>query len=115
MNLRFDQLFTSCRSITADRSAEKSGQEEFDFEYGEDFSRHIEAFQPPFCKVLVRHNPVGDRALNKRQAERLATIRLSARKEPEPFPVRTVSSWATARTRRYLEFVDIFEGKARAA
>src|SRR5262249_43991947 len=35
--------------------AEKSGQEEFDFEYGEDFARHIEAFEPTFCKVLVRY------------------------------------------------------------
>src|SRR6266576_5998546 len=33
--------------------AEKSGQEEFDFEYGEDFAKHIEACQPTFCKVLV--------------------------------------------------------------
>ena len=39
--------------------AEKSGQDEFDFEYGEDFARHIEAFDPTFCKVLVRYNPRG--------------------------------------------------------
>jgi myo-inositol catabolism protein IolC len=51
--------------------AEKSGQEEFDFEYSEDFASHIEAFQPTFCKVLVRYNPEGNQALNKRQAERL--------------------------------------------
>src|SRR5262245_9824601 len=31
--------------------AEKSGQDEFDFEYGEAFARHIEAFDPTFCKV----------------------------------------------------------------
>ena len=48
--------------------AEKSGQEEFDFEYGEDFAEHIEAFHPTFCKVLVRYNPEGDQALNARQA-----------------------------------------------
>jgi myo-inositol catabolism protein IolC len=36
--------------------AEKSGQVEFDFEYGEDFASHIEAFRPSFCKVLVRYN-----------------------------------------------------------
>src|SRR5204863_10063070 len=29
--------------------AEKSGQDEFDFEYGADFAAHIEAFQPTFC------------------------------------------------------------------
>src|ERR687887_100823 len=42
--------------------AEKSGQDEFDFEYGEDFARHIEKFKPTFCKVLVRYNPEGDHA-----------------------------------------------------
>src|SRR5438128_2684924 len=39
--------------------AEKSGLDEFDFEYGEDFAKHIEAFKPTFCKVLVRMNPEG--------------------------------------------------------
>jgi myo-inositol catabolism protein IolC len=54
--------------------AEKSGQDEFDFEYGEDFARHIEAFQPTFCKVLVRYNPESDPALNQRQAARLKRL-----------------------------------------
>ena len=54
--------------------AEKSGQEEFDFEYGEDFAKHIEAFDPTFCKVLVRYNPQGDRALNRRQSARLSRL-----------------------------------------
>jgi len=54
--------------------AEKSGQEEFEFEYGEDFAKHIEAFHPTFCKVLVRYNPEGDRALNQRQADRLQRL-----------------------------------------
>jgi 5-dehydro-2-deoxygluconokinase len=51
--------------------AEKSGQDEFDFEYGADFAAHIENFEPTFCKVLVRYNPEGNQALNKRQTERL--------------------------------------------
>jgi myo-inositol catabolism protein IolC len=54
--------------------AEKSGQEEFDFEYGEDFAEHIEAFHPTFCKVLVRYNPESDPALNRRQAARLRKL-----------------------------------------
>jgi myo-inositol catabolism protein IolC len=54
--------------------AEKSGQAEFDFEYGEDFASHIEALDPTFCKVLVRYNPDGDRASNKRQAARLKRL-----------------------------------------
>ena len=53
---------------------EKSGQEEFDFEYGEDFPRHIEAFHPTFCKVLVRYNPEGNRDLNARQSARLRRL-----------------------------------------
>ena len=40
--------------------AEKSGQDEFDFEYSEDFAGHIEKMQTTFCKVLVRYNPGGD-------------------------------------------------------
>jgi len=54
--------------------AEKSGQDEFDFEYGEDFGKHIEAFHPTFCKVLVRYNPEGDPVLNQRQAARLKRL-----------------------------------------
>jgi myo-inositol catabolism protein IolC len=54
--------------------AEKSGQEEFDFEYGEDFAEHVEAFNPTFCKVLVRYNPEGDRDMNARQAGRLRRL-----------------------------------------
>lgn len=54
--------------------AEKSGQEEFDFEYGEDFAAHIEAFHPTFCKVLVRYNPEGDKELNRRQSAQLARL-----------------------------------------
>jgi 5-dehydro-2-deoxygluconokinase len=59
--------FTAC-------PAEKSGQEEFDFEYGEDFAAHIETFQPTFCKVLVRYNPEGDAGVNRRQAARLKRL-----------------------------------------
>jgi myo-inositol catabolism protein IolC len=62
------------RNIVTACPAEKSGQHEFDFEYGEDFARHIEAFDPTFCKVLVRYNPEGDGALNKRQAARLKRL-----------------------------------------
>jgi myo-inositol catabolism protein IolC len=54
--------------------AEKSGLEEFDFEYGEDFQKHIEAFHPTFCKVLVRYNAEGDGELNRRQSTRLRRL-----------------------------------------
>src|SRR5437868_7355901 len=54
--------------------AEKSGQDEFDFEYGEEFAKHIEAFHSTFCKVLFRYNPEGDKALNQRQAASLKQL-----------------------------------------
>jgi len=54
--------------------AEKSGQEDFDFEYGEAFAAHIEKIHPTFCKVLVRYNPEGDSALNREQAGRLKRL-----------------------------------------
>jgi myo-inositol catabolism protein IolC len=54
--------------------AEKSGQDEFDFEYGEDFAQHIEKFNPTFCKVLVRYNPDGDKEMNRTQAARLKRL-----------------------------------------
>jgi 5-dehydro-2-deoxygluconokinase len=64
----------TAKGITTACPAEKSGQDEFDFEYGEDFARHIEAVDPTFCKVLVRYNPQGDRALNQQQAARLKRL-----------------------------------------
>jgi myo-inositol catabolism protein IolC len=53
---------------------EKSGQNEFDFEYGDDFGAHIERFDPDFSKVLVRYNPEGDAGMNSRQSERLRRL-----------------------------------------
>ena len=49
----------TAKGYTTACPAEKSGQEEFDFQYGEDFAAHIEAFHPTFSKVLVRYNPGG--------------------------------------------------------
>src|SRR6266480_7594113 len=65
---------------------EKSGQNEFDFEYGEQFGEKIEEFDPDFSKVLVRYNPEGDRELNERQATRL----------------RQLSEWLHERRRKFL-------------
>ena len=64
----------AAKGIVTACPAEKSGQDEFDFEYGEDFARHIETFDPTFCKVLVRYNPEGEQALNRRQAARLQRL-----------------------------------------
>ncbi|MEO8347019.1 MAG: DUF2090 domain-containing protein [Betaproteobacteria bacterium] len=61
------------RYVTA-LSTEKSGSDEFEFEFGTRFVEHIEAFNPTFAKVLVRYNPEGDAALNRRQTARLKEL-----------------------------------------
>ena len=53
---------------------EKSGQDEFDFQCGQDFGAHIEKFDPFASKVLVRYNPEGDEVMNQRQLGRLKQL-----------------------------------------
>jgi myo-inositol catabolism protein IolC len=62
------------RGLKLAMPVEKSGQDEFDFEYGDDFGAHIERFDPDFSKVLVRMNPDGDPETNDRQLERLKRL-----------------------------------------
>jgi len=66
--------------------AERSGQNMFDFQYGEDFPKHIESFDPDFCKVLVRYNPDGDAAANSEQLGKL----------------KRLSDWLGAHERKFL-------------
>src|ERR687893_2300874 len=78
-----DEQFGAPRNIPRDARerglllampVEKSGQDEFDFDYGDDFGAHIEEFDPAFSKVLVRYNPEGDQDMNRRQADRLERL-----------------------------------------
>jgi myo-inositol catabolism protein IolC len=63
------------RGLVLAMPVEKSGQNEFDFQYGEDgFGAEIERWDPDFAKVLVRYNPDGDAELNQRQNERLKKL-----------------------------------------
>jgi myo-inositol catabolism protein IolC len=54
--------------------AERSGQNMFDFQYGDDFGEHIERFDPDFTKVLVRYNPDGDPVGNREQLGKLKRL-----------------------------------------
>jgi myo-inositol catabolism protein IolC len=75
------------RGLKLAMPVEKSGQNEFDFQYGEDFAAHIERFDPDFVKVLVRLNPEDpDAEMNRRQLERL----------------RRLSDWLQANDRKFL-------------
>ncbi len=71
--------------ITRLLAIEKSGQEEFDFEYGDSFEEHIEKFKPEYVKVLVRYNPAGDQAVNARQLARLKIVSDFCRKNQYKF------------------------------
>ena len=66
----------AAHGTTTAMSVESSGSDEFEFEYGDAFAAHLEAFKPSFAKVLVHYNPEGDPMLNARQLARL--VRLSA-------------------------------------
>jgi myo-inositol catabolism protein IolC len=54
--------------------AERSGQNTFDFQYGDDFGEHIERFDPNYTKVLVRYNPDGDTEANREQRDKLKRL-----------------------------------------
>ncbi|MGA9874232.1 MAG: DUF2090 domain-containing protein [Solirubrobacteraceae bacterium] len=54
--------------------AERSGQNMFDFQYGDQFGEHIERFDPDFVKVLVRYNPDGDSQENGTQLQKLKRL-----------------------------------------
>jgi myo-inositol catabolism protein IolC len=62
------------RGLKLAMPVEKSGQDMFDFQYGDDFGGHIESFDPDFSKVLVRYNPDGDAAGNADQLEKLKRL-----------------------------------------
>ena len=61
-------------TATRPRYRSKRAGHEFELEYGDAFAEHIDAFDPTFAKVLVRYNPEGDAALNRRQTARLKQL-----------------------------------------
>ncbi len=74
------------RGLVLAMPAERSGQNMFDFQYGDDFGEHIERFDPDFTKVLVRYNPDGDAAPNRVQLGKL----------------KVLSDWLKERERKFL-------------
>jgi myo-inositol catabolism protein IolC len=85
---------------------EKSGQDEFGFEYGADFGAHIEEFDPTFAKVLVRYNPEGDATVNRRQTAQLGTLSRWLRRHDRKFLFELLVPATTAQ-------LDRFEGHQR--
>ena len=77
---------THAQGLKLAMPAERSGQPMFDFQYGDDFGKHIETFDPDFVKVLVRYNPDGDAAENAEQLKKL----------------KRLSDWLVAKERKFL-------------
>ncbi len=65
---------------------EKSGEDVFDFEFGDAFGDHITDFDPSFSKVLVRYNPDDPEEDKATQVQRLERL----------------SDWLHERDRRFL-------------
>lgn len=55
-------------------TTEKSGQNELEFQYGDDFPAHIEKYNPDFVKVLIKYNPADPEGLKNRQKGKLKIV-----------------------------------------
>lgn len=64
----------TAKGIPTMQTTEKSGLDEFDFEYGQDFGEHLLRYPATFAKALVRFNPAGDQEANTRSLEKLKAL-----------------------------------------
>ncbi|MDD5568900.1 MAG: DUF2090 domain-containing protein [Candidatus Pacebacteria bacterium] len=62
---------------------EKSGQQDFDFEFGKKFAEHIKKIRPDYVKVLIRYNP-DNKKINEKQLEKLAELESFRKKSKYP-------------------------------
>jgi myo-inositol catabolism protein IolC len=103
------------RGYTTACPVEKSGQKEFDFEYGNDFARHVETSNSTFCKVLVRYNPEGDADLNRRQAARLKRLSDYLHGSSRLFMFELLVSAEAAQLERFQGDKDVYDRELRPA
>ena len=96
-------------------SIEKSGSDEFEFEYGEAFAEHIEAFDPTFAKVLVRYNSEDDATLNRRQTVRLKRLSDYCQAAGRPFMFELLVPATKAQMDRVQVNKDAYEVRVRPA
>jgi myo-inositol catabolism protein IolC len=94
---------------------ERSGSNEFDFEYGAEFATHIAAFKPTFAKALVRYNPEGDAALNRRQTARLEHLSDYCRSAGQRLMVELLVPATTAQQKRADAFDTTYDRLMRPA
>lgn len=71
-------------------AVERSGQDSFEFEYGDDFEAHIEHADPDFGKALVRFNPAADPPADRPQLDRLRLLGDCLRRQGRGFLVEVL-------------------------
>ena len=94
---------------------EKSGQAEFQFEFGDNYEAEIEKFQPNFVKALVRYNPEGDEALNRRQVARLKALSDTVHKHNRYFMFELLVPPTAGQNERVKGNQDVYDKKLRPA
>ncbi|MEO8196570.1 MAG: DUF2090 domain-containing protein [Thermoanaerobaculia bacterium] len=94
-------------------ATEKSGSDEFEFEYGAAFAEHIAAFDPTFAKALVRYNPEGDPAVNGRQRARLVELSENCRATGRRFMFELLVPATPAQLSRVQDDPALYDLRAR--
>ncbi len=91
---------------------EKSGQKEFFFDR-KDYRKRLNYFNPSYAKVLLRYNPAGNKAMNKRQAKRLAELTQYLKKRKIKFLLEVLEIPTEKQLRKY-KTKTAFDHKIRA-
>lgn len=89
------------RGITTILTTEKSGADEFTFEYGDDFGAHIEKLHPTYAKALVHYRSDRDAELNQRQLLKLKALSDWCREHQTPFLLEPLVSPTEDEKKRY--------------
>lgn len=85
------------------------------FERGPDFASHIAPFKPTFARALVRYNPEGDPAANRRQTARLKELSDYCRAVRQRFIVELVVPSIAAQQERVAAFGSTYDLLLRPA
>lgn len=90
-------------------STEKNGSLEVDFENGDAFAKHVDAFQPGSARILLRYHPEDDSALNMRQTMRLKQLADYCRAVGQPFMVELLVPARRFRQNRTVEAICVIQ------
>ncbi|MBT3813834.1 RpiB/LacA/LacB family sugar-phosphate isomerase [archaeon] len=91
---------------------EKSGQKEFFFDR-KDYKKRLDYFQPKYAKVLLRYNPAGNKAMNKRQTKRLFELTKYLKKKKIGFLLEVLEIPTEKQLKKY-KSKTVFDHKIRA-